>query len=120
MAISAASKQGLKELLYELKSQVVSAREAEVAKEVDQDEGVPIYRLEPEHLPWRLIKRDDGYLVRGKKIERFAIRTDFTNEEGVRRLRDIMKKMGIMKEIEKQGVNKGDIIQIASVGQIEY
>lgn len=119
LTISAASKQNLKELLYEVKSQVELSR-AEETIEPDEDEGLPVYRLDPERLPWQLIKRDNGYLVRGKKIERFAIRTDFNNEEGVRRLRDIMKKMGIMKEIERQGVNKGDIIQIASVGQIEY
>ncbi len=120
MAVSAASKQGLKELLYEVKSVVVAAREAEAAEIADQDDGVPVYKLDPELLPWKLTKRDDGYLLRGKKIERFAIRTDFSNEEGVRRLRDIMQKMGIMREIEKRGANKGDIIQIASVGKIEY
>ncbi len=121
-AISAQSKKGLNELLYEVKDQVARVRAAELEAEAEatHDEDVPVYRLDPEHLPWRLIKRDDGYLVRGKKIERFAIRTDFDNEEGVRRLRDIMKKMGIMKEIERQGVNKGDVIQIGQIDKIEY
>lgn len=119
VAISAASKKNLKELLYEVKSQVELARIDE-AVEPDEDDGLTVYQLDPERLPWKLIKRDDGFLVRGKKIERFAIRTDFNNEEGIRRLRDIMKKMGIMKEIEKQGVERDDVIQIGSVGQIKY
>lgn len=119
IAISAASKTNLKELLYKIKDQVVISREEE-AVEPDEDEGLTVYRLEPERLPWKLEKREDGFLVRGKKIERFAIRTDFNNEEGVRRLRDIMRKMGILREIEKAGIEKDDIIQIGSVGQIKY
>lgn len=119
MAISAKSSQGIKELLYEIKHLVEQA-EAKASEEVDPDEELPVYRIDPEKQPWQLIKRDNGYLVRGKKIERFAIRTDFDSEEGVRRLRDIMKKMGIMREIEKQGVEQGQIIEIGSVGKLEY
>ncbi len=121
MALSAQSRQGIKELLYEVKHQVLKAKEAEVAEaQEDQDRGLPVYKIDPSKMPWQIIKRDNGYLVRGSKIERFAIRTDFENEEGVRRLRDIMKKMGIMREIERQGVERNDIIEIGSVGKIEY
>lgn len=118
MAISAQSKQGLKELLYEVKNLVHNSVQQEAEQETK--DNVPVYRLDPEQLPWRIIKRDDGYLVRGRKIERFAVRTDFDSEEGVRRLRDIMKKMGIMREIERQGIEIGQTIDIGSIGSIEY
>jgi GTP-binding protein len=119
MAISAQSGQGLKEMLYEVKDLVMAqrAKEAEEAPDVPE---VPVYKLDPDTLPWRIIKRKDGYMIRGKKIERFAARTDFDNEEGVRRLRDIMKKMGIMREIERQGIEKGQIIEFSHHGSIEY
>lgn len=117
MAISAQSKQGIKELLYEVKSHIARMQSTE---EEQPEDDVPVYRMKPEQMPWQLIKRDNGYLVRGKKIERFAVRTDFDNEEGVRRLRDIMKKMGIMREIEKQGIEKGHIIEIGSQGRFTY
>ncbi len=116
MAISAQSRQGVKELLYVIKEQVQAA----AAAEAPEQEDVPVYRIKPEQQPWKLIKRDNGYLLRGKKIERFAQRTDFDNEEGVRRLRDIMKKMGIMREIEKQGIETGQRIDISTIGSIEY
>ncbi len=118
MAISAQSKQGLKELLYEVKDLVQNNKPLE-SDEKNEDE-IPVYRLNPDQLPWRVIKRGDGYLVRGKKIERFAMRTDFDNEEGIRRLRDIMKKMGIMRDIERQGIEQGQVIEIGSIGKIEY
>src|SRR5690606_41173742 len=47
LTISAASKQGLKELLYEVKSQVNAVYEAEAAEEPDEDEGVPLYTIQP-------------------------------------------------------------------------
>jgi GTP-binding protein len=119
MAISAMSKQRIKPLLYEIKHQVERERKREEAEKPLQEE-IPVYKLDPDTLPWRLIKRDNGYLVRGKKIERFAAKTDFENEEGVRRLRDIMKKMGIMREIERLGIEKGQIIEFGNHGTFEY
>lgn len=119
MVVSAQSKHGIKELLYEVKKQVEKAKAREEA-EKPAEETAPVYKINPDTQPWRLIKRNNGYLVRGKKIERFAARTDFDSEEGVRRLRDIMKKMGIMREIERSGVDRDQIIEIGSVGHIVY
>lgn len=118
-AISAKSKQGLKELLYSVKQEVVAERERLAAEQPD-DEGVPVYRIDPSQQPWRVIKRDDGYLVRGRKIEKFAARTDYASEEGVRRLRDIMKKMGIMRELERQGIQRDNRIVIGTHGSFNY
>lgn len=118
MSISSQTHKGLKELLYEVKTSI--AKIAETVEEDNDEEKTPVYRLDPNQQPWRIIKRNDGYLVRGKKIERFALRTDFDSEEGVRRLRDIMKKMGIMREIERQGIELGQIIEIGSINKIEY
>lgn len=121
MAISSQSKQGLKELLYEVKSQVQAVKDAEEAEKANNpDEGLPVYTLKKDDQAWRVIKRDEDWLVRGKKIERFAIRTDFENEEGVRRLKDIMRKMGIMRELEKQGIEKDQQIEIGTIAKINY
>ena len=43
----------------------------------------------------------------GTKIERFAARTDFESEDGVSRMRDIMRKLGIINEFEKKEVTPG-------------
>ena len=63
---------------------------------------------------WWVSHQDDGsYLVTGPKIERFARRTDFDNEHGVNRLRDIMSKLGITGELVKQGATGDSVISIA-------
>ena len=58
--------------------------------------------------------RDDNptFIIHGPKIEKFARRTDFSNPHGVNRLRDIMRKMGIMHELERQGATGESIIKI--------
>jgi len=58
-------------------------------------------------------KEDDKYIVSGKKIERFARKTDFGNVHSINRLRDIMKKTGIQKELERKGADKGSKIEIS-------
>jgi GTP-binding protein len=64
---------------------------------------------------WTVEKlEEDVYLVRGKKIERFAVRTDLDNYEAVNRLRDIINKMGIAHELSRQGANGESVIRIGS------
>ncbi len=116
-SISAQSGQGIKDLLYEVKSQVAKVLPVE---EAEASTDIPVYKLNPEQLPWRLVKKGKGYQIKGRKIERFAARTDFDNEEGVGRLRDIMKKMGIIRELERKGIKTGTIIEIGRYGSVKY
>jgi GTPase len=95
------------------------SRKQEIIENPEQEE-MPVYKIDVENLPWRIVQRNDGWLIKGRKIERFAARTDFDNEEGVRRLRDIMKKMGIVRELERRGIQKGHIIDFGHHGQITY
>ena len=61
-------------------------------------------------------------MVKGAKIEKFAYRTDFSSDQGVARLRDIMKKMGIMHQLRRENINPGDKIIIGNpkIAEIEY
>ncbi|MDQ3123630.1 MAG: GTPase ObgE [bacterium] len=118
-AISSQSGLGLKQLLYVVKEVVLNSRAAEIEKE-ESVEDSPVYKLNVNTLPWRIVKRNESWQIKGHKIERFAARTDFENEEGVRRLRDIMKKMGIMRELERKGIEKNQVIIFGRYGQITY
>jgi GTP-binding protein len=119
-AISAQAGIGLKELLFAVKNTV--ERQRQVAAETAEDEanGVPVLTLGNDEQAWKVTKEKDYFLVTGKRIEKFASRTDFENEQGVRRLRDIMKKMGIMHELRRHGIEADQIIQIGSFGKFEY
>ena len=118
MAISAQSKAGIKELLYAVHKVVTDERSKQAAME-PVAATIPILQMKPDD-SWVITKTANGYLVKGRKIERFAARTDFDNEHGVQRLRDIMKKMGITNKLRKLGVESGDTIQIYHQNSIEY
>lgn len=120
MAISSQSKQSIPELLRKLHA-VVKQERAEHEVELDPIERLPVLTITDEEA-WHIEKLTKGFLVTGKKIERFARRTDFENPHGIQRLRDIMKKMGIMHGLVRQDIAPGDSIRIGKpeIGRLEY
>lgn len=117
-AVSAAAHQGITEVLRAAKEQVERVREAESQqRELDEVEpDIPVIRLNDKQLSenWTVTKdKESGqFIVSGEKIERFARRTDFSNFEGVNRLRDIMSKMGVMHELIRRGAEPDSVIVI--------
>lgn len=118
MAISSKSGIGVKDMLREV--QKVASKER--AKQAKKAPKLPVISLDTQDIPWEVRRNDKNFVVTGTKIERFAGRTDFANPHGVRRLRDIMRKTGILAELEKQYIEPGDKILIGDKGryQIEY
>jgi len=126
-AISAQTHTGLTPLLREARKMVDAVREARHQAEVaaskdDETEGLPVLRLQTnQNLAWNVERLNETmFMVRGHKIEKFAARTNFDNEDGIQRLRDIMKKMGIMHALVRAGINPGDIIKIGQRGKLTY
>jgi GTP-binding protein len=119
-AISCMSKQGVPELLRTARTMVETRRAHERAAEAAvTNPAVPTLTLEDEGDTWEVTKEEDGFVVRGPKIERFAGRTDFNNPAGVDRLRDIMQKQGIMHELVRQGAEAGVSVRVGK-GEFTY
>lgn len=114
MTLSSVSKTGVQEVLRVLRSVVDVQRKqaAEAAEETDNTEALPVLTIQRDD-GWKVKKTDKGYEVTGRKIERFATRTDFENFHAVQRLRDIMKKMGIIHGLRREGIEPGDMITVA-------
>jgi len=116
IAMSSTAHQHLTEVLRLLKERVEAAK-AVIEEEGDEEtEGLPVITLSSEaaSTAWTVEKDDDTYVVRGDKIEKFARRTNFDQYEGVNRLRDIMKKMGITHELTRKGAVGDSIIRIGN------
>ena len=120
-AISSMDKTGIKDLLRELQAIVATEREKLQAEAEEDAERLPVLTISNEEA-WHIEKADNVYIVTGKKIERFAKRTDFESYHGIQRLRDIMKKMGIMHGLVRQGIEPGQKIRIGKplIGTLEY
>lgn len=110
-AISAQSGQGLKEMLFTIKDKVQAVR-AHVKAEAP-DDSLPVLKLTDTSDAYTVTKEDNRFIVVGERIEKFARRTDFDSEEGVQRLRDIMRRAGILHEMVRQGIEPGNVIQIS-------
>ncbi len=111
LTISAQSGEGVDELLY-CAQKLVTVQRRKAARKVTGKDKLPVLRLADTGDSWQVIKIEAGFRITGQKIERFAKRTDFSNEEAVQRLRDIMRKMGILHELERQGIEAGQKIVI--------
>lgn len=117
-AISSTAHKGLIEVLRALRKKVIDARKiAEVIE--DDDEDLETISLSNAKIAesWKVerVEAEDGTIsfnVTGEKIERFARRTKFESYEGVNRLRDIMKKLGISHELRRRGIEGTSIIRI--------
>jgi GTP-binding protein len=120
LAISSTSGQGLKEMLRVTQKQVDKAKRKPAAKAVK--DALPIIGLREDDQTWQIEKSGLKFTVKGKKIERFASRTRFGDIHGEQRLRDIMGKMGIVRELERLGAEPGQKIVIGDppIGELEY
>jgi GTP-binding protein len=119
-AISAQAGTHLPELLYNVEAAVQKARQKRARVSKAEKPKIPVLRLPTSEPEWQIEKTKKGFLVSGTKIERFVSRTDFSNDEAVGRLKDIMKKQGIMHELRRQGVQAGDGIYFSNGSRLEY
>lgn len=123
VAISSQTHQGTAELLRLLARAVAEYRQQEVAEAEQDTDDMPVIRLSEQEVEeawtvepmpsYTVADAEPAFVVRGTKIEKFARRTNLTQPEAVNRLRDIMKKMGIIHELIRQGATNQSIIHIA-------
>ena len=120
ISISAASHKGLDKSLYEVNSIVNAQKAKKVKVEEAVTSAIPVIRLNDNEAVYKISKTSKDFIVTGKSIEKFASRTDFNNPDSVYRLRDILKKTGIIQDLNRQGLERGQKIHIGNKGQIIY
>jgi GTPase len=122
LSFSAYAKTGLDELVYYLLKVVLKEKAKTKKKAQAEAEKLPVITYIEDPDTWSIDKTEEGFVVTGPKIETFAMRTDFNNHFGEQRFRDIMHKMGIMNQLQKEGINSGDKIIIGNppIAEIEY
>lgn len=111
IAISAHSGLGLKDLVTK-SNKLVRLNRQNKNNVAEQTSTIPVLTIDDKSDYWQVKRFSDYYKVSGSKIEKFARRTDYQNEESVRRLRYIMQKQGIMHELSRQNIHPGDKIVI--------
>ncbi len=116
-AISAATRQGVKELIdcvgEWLDSYVPEAPKAEEAEKVYDFAGE-----DPDKIT--ITRNDAGdFIVHGKAIEKLVIMTNFNNDEAVRRFQYIWRIKGIDGKLKERGIKEGQTVRIGDM-EFEY
>lgn len=110
--ISAASRQGIQELLFAMAKLVQSSR-AEIKS--DQRTRIVIRPTAVNDSGFKVYANGDGtFTVIGKRVERWVRQTNFSNSEAVGYLADRLAQAGVEKELFKAGAVSGSEVRIGS------
>ncbi len=115
--ISAIQNQGLDKVLEELK-EMVKNTSAEVLFAPEVQESHVLYKFQKEK-PFTITKEKDVFIIKGSTVEKLFNMTNFNTEEALFRFSNKLRKMGIDEELEKMGIQEGDIVRILDY-EFEY
>ena len=108
--VSAATREGLRELVNAMAELVADARATRVVEPTRQvirppavdDTGFTLEQVD-----------DDTYVVRGARPERWVRQTNFDNDEAVGYLADRLARLGVEEELTRIGARPGCTVRIA-------
>ena len=110
--ISAVTGQGLKELLYGIKSLL---NETPAERIVFEQEFFPEDALMTENLPYTITRDEEDssiFIVEGPKIEKMLGYTNLDSEKGFAFFQRFLKEGGILEELEAAGIQEGDTVRM--------
>ena len=108
-AISAATGQGTRELLYAA-LKILEETPPEPVSAVE----MRVFRPEENEDAFEIAKEGELFRLRGRRIERAAAMTDWNNDEALARFQRILKAMGIMDALREAGIQPGDTVVIGN------
>ena len=116
--ISAINNENLDKLIEVLSDLVENTKEESLYNEEIQESHV-LYKFKKEK-PFTIIKENDHtYIVKGDKVEKIFKMMNFNTEEAISRFAKKLRNMGVDEELEKLGIEEGDIIKILDY-EFEY
>jgi GTP-binding protein len=110
--VSAASGEGMKELIFAM-ARIVQAARAQ-KPQVEATRIVIRPRSADGVDDFTVTRTGEGWRVRGDKPERWIRQTDFSNEEAVGFLADRLNRLGVEKRLGELGAVEGDAILIGA------
>ena len=110
--ISAVTKQGVRDLLFEVANLLETTPEFPMYDDVEESEASVMYKFESES-NFEITRESDGtFVISGYDIEKTFKMTDFSRDESVRRFARQMRGMGIDEALRARGATDGDIVKI--------
>jgi GTP-binding protein len=113
VAVSAETGAGLADLRAQLAELLPSIEEL---AEPPEPSGVVVHRLDTMRDTFAVSRDADGaFRIRGRRIERIAVQTDFEVDESAARFQRDLIRMGIDANLRREGIVPGDTVRIGPV-----
>ena len=106
--ISAASNQGVKELMYAAAQMLKTIPDSILTSESDTE---VVYTAEEEK-PFEVRRENNTFIVEGKWIRKLVASTNFGNYESLQYFQRAIKKKGVVDELERLGIKEGDTVKV--------
>ncbi|ALC81843.1 MULTISPECIES: GTPase ObgE [Bacillus] len=111
--VSALTRQGLRELLFEIANQLETTPEFPLYDEEELTENRVLYKMEDEEQPFFITRDSDGtFVITGQQLERLFKMTDFSRDESVKRFSRQLRGMGVDDALRERGAKDGDTIRL--------
>lgn len=115
--ISAATTQGVQELMYAIGDMLATMPEKPAVEEVVEVEERVVFRAEKEPDAFEISRENDVFVVSGEKIEKLVRMTNLNSYDAAQRFAKIMRSMGVDDALRRQGAKDGDTVRI---GKLEF
>ncbi len=108
--ISAATRQGVNELMYAVKEMLSKTDRSVAVYEAEYD---PMEHV-AEELPFTVSfdEKEDYYVIEGPRIEKMLGYTNLDSEKGFMFFQNFMRDIGALDRLKELGINEGDTVKI--------
>ena len=111
--ISAATRSGLRELLFAIADTLEKTPEFPLILEKPPQDGRIVYQFEKPKEDFMITRDSSGaFVVSGEKVEKLFKMTDFSREESVLRFARQLRGMGVDDALRAKGAKDGDLVRI--------
>jgi len=110
--VSAATHEGLRELLFAMADVVERAR---ADRPVEEATRIVLRPRAVDDAGFAVTRDGDRFVVKGERPERWIKQTDFTNDEAVGYLADRLNRLGVEAALEKAGAQAGAEVVVGDV-----
>lgn len=110
--ISAITREGVRELLFEIADAIERTPEFPLFEEEPTENRV-VYEFKKDEPNFAITRDSEGsYVLSGEKIEKLFKMTDFSREESVRRFARQLRGLGVDEALRERGAKDGDIVKL--------
>lgn len=110
--ISAAANKGVRELMMYVSSILADIPVPVLYDESEAETEVISFK---EDIPFTVVNEDGVYVVEGSWIKRLIGSTNFDDSESLRYFQNALRKKGVIKALEKAGINEGDPVRMYEI-----